>query len=405
MKNGLKYKKLPDVGAQVDDSYGELLAHGFDTLVESFNVNVPHELEHRMKEAKKNASDRDLMAKDGVLFNLGGEELTMSARGAKGAVYWMQNKDFAIYMRPTSMDYCLSVRYSSEALWRDGVIALQKRIDDIIYAEFYPKISDEQGRNDFVKVSEVHYAFDFFSPKLTLEMKPSIIEQIVCHSSTKKTLDFNLMNAWGRGDYLETITIGRGSPCSIQIYDKGKEITEVSGKTWMMALWGMDENIKPVHCWRLEIRMRRKGFLKKRNINNFDEVIANLSELIAGALKTKRLTVKSGDKNRSRWLTHPLWHMAHEASGMAGKMLCIQEVASMQGNALDEMLRAQAAGLLRAMSVLKYGVDDPMGIHEIAMNCVNQANNDPDADIKADKLMTRYRDIHVIAGETERNNN
>ena len=401
MKNGTKYKdhrKLPKVGTHIDETYGELLAHGFDTLVESFNVNVPHELEDRMREAKKYAASRDVIAKDGVFFDLGGEEFAMSPRGASGAVYWMQNKDFAIYMRPTSMDFCLSVRYSSEALWRDGVLALQERIDKIIHSEFIPKVSAEQGRNDFVTVSEVHYAFDFHSPKFSEDMKPSIMENVVCHSSTKKTLDFK-MNIWGRGDYLETITIGRGAPLSVQVYDKGKEITEVSGKTWMQELWGMNKDKKPEHCWRLEVRMRRKGFLKKREINNFDDVISNLSELLAEALYTKRLTMGGCDTNRSRWLMHPLWYMAYEACGEAGKMLCIREVTSMQGNALDELLRAQAAGLLRAMSVLQVGVDDPLTIQEIAAICANQANEDPDRDIKADKLMTRYKDIHVTTEE------
>lgn len=96
----------------------------------------------------------------------------------------------------------------------------------------------------------------------------------------------------------ETLQIGYSRPnLAIQVYDKGQEITDISGKTWMYKVWEREgyyppEKERAKDIWRVEIRFG-KDFIKNRGFLTFDDMEAHLAELLAEALITRRLVRRS----------------------------------------------------------------------------------------------------------------
>ena len=100
----------------------------------------------------------------------------------------------------------------------------------------------------------------------------------MAHSSVKRRAEGHEKTMIGRQG-VETFTIGSKRGLQIQVYDKGLEITEVSGKEWMLDIWHKVEaeiDHRPKDVWRLEVRMGRE-FLKERNVRE-PEVLARLRE-------------------------------------------------------------------------------------------------------------------------------
>lgn len=100
--------------------------------------------------------------------------------------------------------------------------------------------------------------------------------------------------------------IGAGGPLLCRLYNKTIEIQK-SGKEYLHLLWkergwnGSD----PV--WRLEFQFRHQ-VLKQFDLAGFRSAMDSLKGLWTYAMAYVRLAVPNpGDKNRTRWATHPLW--------------------------------------------------------------------------------------------------
>ncbi len=192
----------------------------------------------------------------------------------------------------------------------------------------------------------------------------------------------------------ETLTIGKKTGVQLQLYNKTKEISDMSGKTWMYEVWveAMDGEWpwqdKPTDVWRLEVRFSG-NFLKDRNIRRPSEVDEHLPALITEALLNRRLTVPSGDSNPRRWPLHPLWERALREFS-ADKVLPIGRQVTGRREALVANATGQIAGALRAATVLAFKDYSDTGRDDLVRKALARLENDSDHHKKIVAAQARY---------------
>jgi len=220
---------------------------------------------------------------------------------------------------------------------------------------------------------------------------------VVCHSSTKEQGHGSAdVNTWGRGGGLQTLTIGSKRGLQVQVYDKGAEIQEASGKTWMVDLWRQQGYEPPKEgpirdVWRLEVRFGG-DWLKQRNIRTLAAFMENLPELLTEALYRNRLTVPSGDSNRARWPLHPLWAAALHGLPKGLDMVPLGRVVTRRRDALYERMARQVAGSVRSAVVLNLGGDWDEEEAELLMaEAIRIIRADKEHGRKVDRARERYR--------------
>lgn len=398
--------KLPESDIR---GYGSLIGMGYDTLVESFNMDVEAAFLEHLACEKKRAQEGDVRGKDVANVALGKHVMHLKSHGAQGTAFILTSPEFTIDFRSPKTQWNITVRYSAAGLWQYGAESLRQKVQELLLTVCTPRafIGETKKGENFTKimraerwcqVSSVHYAFDFYSQKFTQEMKPGIFSQFICHSSSKKNTNFKIRyepgSMWGRGDYLETFTLGNKKNLEVQIYDKGKEIVEASGKEWMVQLWEREGYYPPddkkfKHVWRLELRFG-KEFLDARGIKDFEEFDRNLAKICAEGIFTKRLTQDNGDARIRRRPLHPLWAMAARAVGSPERMLALGKVDTMAPLEKATMLEKQAAGVLRNVMYLRGGEIDQGQFAIYASELQKTMFLDPQHTQKCEKIGRKY---------------
>jgi hypothetical protein len=335
-------------------------------------------------------------------FLLNGIEFDMRSTGTKSAKYVFENEDMRFFIRSPKMRWCLSVEYGAKGLWCEGLTELRKHALKLIFAVFKPAATEEQMEDErsWQRVSVAHFAFDFHSVKFSDEM--SSYEPLGRIVSTARTKEHGHVSVHGNGGKMETLTIGGKKTLQLQVYDKGKEITEISGKDWMIHLWTrggyVPEEARPKHCWRLEIRMGSE-YLKNRSILCLEDLYECFHALMAEALFSRRLTVAGTDSNRSRWKLHPLWGMAYDTLGDVQEILPLGKTVSMSGKALKEQARRGMAGWIRSILV---GIDKKENIQESDIDAFGEEIkqtllNDSEHLLKMEKAKQTYKHVSYYA--------
>lgn len=380
--------------------YLSFLGAGIDTLSETFDMTMQNEPLDRMEQAKIVAQNLDQRGGAVSTMEFGGEYLQVQPSGGRqGVIYRLSCPDFALDIRSPKTNWAISVRYSAAGLWQYGFEALRARVHKMLCAEFSPRI---EAGNDWVHLSGIHIAFDFYSPKFTREMRPEIIGRVICHSSSKQNINFKIEgSAWGRAGRIETLTIGSKKSLEIQVYDKGREIREASGKEWMVKHWEREgyhppegENLQ--HIWRLEIRFGR-DFLRPRNIDTLEAFFKQDKEIITEALRTKRLTVynKRDKKNPRRWAMHPLWSRAWRETGAAVRFVPLGRQSSLSDEEKREYHISMAAAHLRGAAVAGIGDCDDTDFKIYAQEAAVAGYSDEQHEKKVVKLQEKMKFLKV----------
>ncbi len=399
--------KLPDISTDWIDGYAEPVACGYDALVETFNLHWPDALEDRLDEKKLEAQQLDTQGGGKVTLMFGGVEMQMSAFGAKGGVsWWLSCPEFHIMIRRGGKNWNVTVKYQAVALWCDGLDETRAAVRDALLQEMTPNCPQEAAQDElnWCTVSRADFAFDLHSAAFSAEMVPDILNCILCNSKIKKHA---VVDVWERGGKLETITIGKVNSLQIQIYDKGREIREASGKEWMLELWKKngfkpEDEEKITDVWRVEIRFG-KSWLKNRripdgsrNLKTFEDLDSALPELLCEALYSRRLVSKprkiGGDTNKARWDVHPLFSECLIQSGDVGRTLPLGRIASGSRDEAAERLTRQIAGTVRTLAVIKDGKCDDLEAMNLMVNdCYDTMRLDPDRQRKEQKSQERYK--------------
>lgn len=392
-------RHLPNIPLAEIEGYARLLAKGWDGFKETFKVDVGERLIEQLEVARREARDDDMEAAE-VMF--GGECMKLWLSGARGTLFVLENDDFRVLIKPPKFKWCVSVEYTAAGLWEYGLDALRERAIKAVVKECPPLCSYEEIADtvNWQRVSRADFAFDFYSPEFSKDMRPALLDRIVCPSPVKKDMEGTIgFKAHGRGIYLETVTIGKKDSLQIQIYDKGKEITEASGKTWMFELWEREgyyppEDRKAKDVWRMEIRFGGE-FLKDRGILTIEDLYDVLPALLTEAIYTRRLTVESvKDKNRWRWAMHPLYVAAlREVGESIMFMLPLGRRQTETAQAMADSARKSIAGQLRTLTVLLVGDLDEGSARRYVDEIYKIMLNDPDGRKKVERARLRY--MHV----------
>lgn len=380
---------VPDIDTSQTDGYATLLGDNFDTVQESYNMVISDALAERLEYHKGMAQERDTA----IEFTFGGELFQIWIGGSQGKKWVIEHDDFQIHFGTPKQSWPITVRYRAAGLWEYGFDALKNRVVQCLLKECHPHGPEDEWEqtSTWQRISMVHYAFDFFSPDFSAEMYGGKVRGKVLAPSGVK------LGVIGTSLRDETINIGYSRPgLIIQVYDKGQEITDMSGKTWMYAVWEREgyypASDKAHDVWRVEIRMG-KEYLQNRGILTFDQVQDQLSELLAEALFSRRMVEPSAtDGHRERWPLHPLWAAAYAASGRAGQYLPIGRQITLRRNAMKDCLEKQLMGTLRARATID-GDYDQRTAQQIGETTIDDITKDKKHRKKVSELQERYRFI------------
>lgn len=390
-------RPLPNVIAPPLASWGAkaaLLAAGLDTVVEAFDLSISDSMCERLEAARLRAEALSEELTGRELISLGGVQLQMIALRGRGLRWRLENDDITIRIRPVKMGFPVSVRYSAAGLWEHGYPKLRETAEKALRALGTPR------RPDWERLSELHHALDFHAPNFTPEMRPRLLEQVIAHSEVKCSAicgrDRQTDEAWGKAGRMETLTIGKGAPLEIQVYDKGREIDEVSGKTWMLDLWELSGawsrsgRGRQEHCWRIEVRFRA-DFLRDRSILSMDDYTSNASALLSEALLTRRLCHPTTDSNRARWPLHWLWAAALHHARRTDHALPLGRRLTEARSVLADRINKNLAGTLRSAVVLRRGRWDRATAYLFLPRLIELAEADDDHEHKVALARERYR--------------
>lgn len=379
----LDFEALPKLNLlDLDPEFGRLVGYGWDSVQEAVEVKCSGPIMKTIEEAKVRAAAANEASGEGVeLITWGDIQWKVHATGSKGGFrYRLETEDVIVMMKGPNSPWGLSIRYKSVGLWLRGWEELGAWVRDLVRATF-PNAGD-------VKVTRCDWCFDFYSPPFADQFNAAKMrDSIVMHSSSKARLDAGIVGTSKRD---ETLTFGSKKNLQSQLYDKTKEITDVSGKEYFYEIWAQmaDGEVLSKHVWRLEIRMG-KEFLKNRNCRSPENVAQYRPYLIADAIARQRVTEPTNDSNRDRWPLHPFWSEAFRRMNVAERPPLGRYVSG-QRDALQDLLIKQLAGVARTAEVLRLG-EDGEDLSISLQQAMDVATADPDAKKKRDQARKRYK--------------
>lgn len=248
---------------------------------------------------------------------LGDGEFMLAGHGTNsGYPLLLANRDFTIQCGEFNSP-SFFVKFSSEALWRDGAVAL--------HGEF---LAWAESAGLFLcgkeKLSRVDFAFDYHLPCIDFDEENFVTD-------SEKTARYS------RGGRPQTFTLGK-SDVVLRVYDKVAEIGEKSGKRWFFDLWGRDDEV-----WRIEWQVR-KEVLRRFGLRTFADLADQQGDALTWlAEEHDSLRVVGTDSNRSRWQVHSLWSdLRRKISGL-GRQGVIATIDT--GPPIEERLSRIAASL------------------------------------------------------------
>jgi hypothetical protein len=392
-------RKSPQVVlSECPESYARLCAQGWDSVQEALCMK-PTALMVSLLEAGQARAQKDDES-DGVSsIELNGDPWRIRARGTRRFRWFIENDDLQIFLGSPTLKWGVSIRYLAAGLWEHGWQVLRERALEAL------RPYTTQNDPDFLRVTRADWCFDFYSPALKAELHPGAVANVVCHSSAKK---FETQTV-SVGDVAQTITVGTRASLQVQLYDKTREIDEKSGKTWLYEVWveGLDGEWpwadRPTAIFRLECRFFSE-FLKQRNVRRPHEVMAAREELVAEALKLRRLTVpptslcghcgqsRITDDNRWRWPMHPIWSEAYRKAGVA-ELLPLGAKITGRRAALVDLADKQLAGSARSAEVLQFGDFDRRSAERRLRRVLGLIESDPHHQKKVNSAQDRYSDV------------
>lgn len=257
------------------------LNSGFDTIECAYYLTRLDdcELDYEALAVKKEEFSRAKIK--GQPIKLGSEEFMLASHGtSSGYPFLIENEAFIIqfgeFNRPNFF-----VKFRSIALWHHGALGLHQRF--LAWAASIGMMAYQPER-----LSRVDFAFDYFLPEIGFD-EDSFISQADKDNQHRKN---------GK---LQTLKFGTDQVV-LRIYNKCDEIDEVSHKTWLYELWGIDHDV-----WRIEWQVR-KNMMRALGISSFNSLAERQGDLLRLLVKDHTtLRTKTNDCNRSRWPLHPLW--------------------------------------------------------------------------------------------------
>ena len=380
------------------------LAHGWDTIVEAYDLfPIPN-----VAGALETWKERAVADGERLPVQIAGRQWWVLPMGVRSWPWLLEDDEgrFVVKLRARAPDTGVMVEYRSAALWAcDNALdwgALQAEVYELLQAF----CSARDGKGMPPKVSRADYAFDFYAPEFSQISAPELYHQWSANSKVKRNMKIDV---WGNGRRVETWTLGSKTSLQVQLYDKAKEITQVSGKDWMSDVHKLNARehglacypTRPTDVWRLEFRLG-KDWLKrrwpvvdgeKRSARIRDVFIDQAPNLIAEAMRLIQLKeperpgrAKQLDRRPAHWF----WGVAAEAIGQPTARPYVARLTTGRRQALSDMFRKSAFGYLRSLSVLETGDCDEDTLEDLLQAAREGILADPAHKLKVGRADRRY---------------
>jgi hypothetical protein len=324
-----------------------MVGYGVDTLILNVHYTtdgkpVKRELEKTLHAQldlwKKSAQGVHEEYPTPLTFN--GAVLHMQPNGAgKGQWPWMlKSRDITLSVSGGQWNGIASVRLSSEYLWScrgllDALRAVQRLVNGLFEGVMYLQVSSVDLCVDVAGWQDIEW-LDTFEHFITRSRKRAVYavpewgyaQDVREYAYGKQTTGFT----FGKD--------GKGrSPLSCRIYDKTREI-EQSGKLWMQDIWQGYGWPGYGRVWRVECSIKREvlhellqedtGSWGIEDAYVLPDALPLLWAYAVGQVNGGpdglpdgwlRCVVSNGEKNRSRWPTHPAWKVVQAAFTQSGE--------------------------------------------------------------------------------------
>ena len=286
--------------ALADDEPGRVLSCNVDSLVLSVQVDWKskklHELlKHAKAQAKEKHADEPIVVK-----GFTGEDWScnVAPHGASGYEWIMSSREMTwkvgswveMMARPSMM-----VEFRSEWLWSTGLEKAIERVHRLLTYWNAEVVSMTPSRLDLC--ADVLLRDDDFR-------QSAIADGIVCQAR-KRDFIYD-------GRTMETVWVGRGA-VSCRLYDKVREIRQVSAKWWMFNFWGFkpEQLTDDYRVVRVEFQFRRES-LSELGLNDCIDLIDQRANVWAYCTRKWFRLVDDNRKHTVRQKLLPWWGVVQQ---------------------------------------------------------------------------------------------
>jgi hypothetical protein len=297
-----------------------IVADNIDTLIlnvklrQDFPLDLAQQLDV-LKEASQDAEE-DLVTD----FTFAGERLFIKPHGAGKQWRWI------LHSPSLHLDLGLGkhtqiiakARLSAAYLWAT-------EIGDAL-TQVYAFLTAMLGCEPFLQVSEAHLCVDVAGWELAVGDAAAFVTRghrrglrLEDEDESPPGLQINL-----NGRRCGTLDFSKGAAHSCCIYDRTTEIT-VSRKDWMHEVWRSNGWDGESRVTRVEFRYKREC-LREMDVEEAYAFLDQIPSLWAYSTKQwLRHTLPSGDRNKARWPTSPLWEQVQQASFFGDGVPAVRE--------------------------------------------------------------------------------
>ena len=334
----------PPSNVKIDQISGEnvtVLGSGVDTLVLALDVSwqwpiMLDVLRETKAEAKASKEQKGFEWPKTETDDTWGAAFDMQPFGVGGYEWVLIGHEFTFrvgdWLTPGSRPSVM-VEVRSETLWRLGVAACVERVSNLIMGL--------GGNVERCRVSRLDLCVDLRikSPLWS----PSLLEHCVSRSR-KRSVYLDTRD-------LEGISVGRGV-VQCRVYDKLREIREVSHKFWFGDVWkiNLDEVCDDERIVRVEYQLRREA-LKEMGIDLIGD-LETKSAAVWGYCSQEWLRfVDDADQHHTMQTVAPWWLVVQTA--YKGSQLGTSAVRARACHSDEKQLLQQMFGLASAVAALR----------------------------------------------------
>jgi len=283
---------------------------GFDGLDMSIKASIPEWLDQKFKAAKEFCNERNI---ETTVF-LDEDSIDITGHGARGGYAYTCEIGSCgtkwFFKRPNKNDlWGIRISASSAALAAKGIEGFRAYILECA------KILDISIPEDAYSITRVDFAVDILAPDFIAER-----HNFVSHARCNISDHDNGVATNGHSGRTTSITVGKMPGRQTILYDKREEVMVKHKYSWQ-TIWDrclaqkgkspLDyTDPKSSRIWRVEARAGKDHLQGKWGIRGWGSLYEKLPGLMAESFDQIRYCAPSGDKNRARWPTHPLWALA-----------------------------------------------------------------------------------------------
>jgi len=330
----------------------KVIGSGIDTLVIGFCIDSWQGVcdFEKLSEAKTVAGEK-MFNSEGAPIDWFGVKFVIAARGVHGYEWVLKNDDVTVCIARNAMSGKVIpevyITFSQQYLWTKGA---KEAYDQLLFwlIRWAVPVEDKVSRSDL--------CIDLEMALPDIDVQTEIVSRARGKAEYSQPAD---LAQYYSGRRITSYRIGSGNLVA-RLYDKTTEI-KVSQKEWFRDAWlanGWD-GITPIA--RCEFQLRR-GILKEFGINNFNDLLINLSDIWQYCTNDwLRICDCGSETNQARWKNKDYWQLIQDSYTLFGQATGIlrQKIKNVQYDHLMQQIRGlslSAAGIIASSNNTDIGI-------------------------------------------------